>query len=449
MLKGKKIENVRGLSVQRVIRNSDAFRAGVRAGDRVVSVNGETPADELDFSFLTAEEILTLGIVRKGTLKHIELRRESGSLLGIELVQLPVQSCKNRCIFCFIDQLPDGMRKRLYIKDEDYRHSFLNGSYITLTSLSDRQLERIAERGISPLYISVHATDPDVRRRMLRNRHAGKILEQLKFLVECDIAIHSQIVVCPGYNDGEVLQKTLEDLLCMDERMESVAVVPVGLTRFRKAALEPVSARAAKQILTQIRPLSDRDWKKYRFRRLFASDEFYVKAGIDIPQSNHYEGYPQIENGVGLIRCLINEWEKLQPCLPNASSRETSGREQKSLILTSVSAAPYVRRIVEDIQRVLPELSFWVHPVKNSFFGESVTVAGLLTARDMISQIKKHKSGYDRIFIPSASLNYRGYTLDGYSVDRIKKIVGKPVIAPSSLAQMIGECGIEDIDQHG
>ncbi len=431
---------IQGLRVARVYRGSDAFCAGIRAGDRILYVNGESVADELDFSFLSAVEHLRLTVHRNGAAKNIKVCRTPGSLLGIDLVQTPVARCTNRCIFCFIDQLPPGLRKRLYIKDEDYRHSFLNGSYITLTSMKDSQLERIALRGISPLYISVHATDPDVRRRMLRNLFAGKILQQLAFLIECDITVHTQIVVCPGLNDEEVLENTITDLLSFNERMQSVAVVPVGLTRFRNKELRPVGKREALDILSVVEPLSHKDKEKVGFRRLFAADELFVKAGKGIPASAYYEDYPQIENGVGLLRSLMEEWEQLRSGVKVSSERKPGSISGSFLILTSCSAVSFIDGMVQKIGELLPRSTFSVCSVTNDFFGDSVTVAGLLTAKDMIKAARKHGADADSIFIPSCSLNYRGYTLDGYSLNRMRNILGKPVYAPASLQDLLAIC---------
>ncbi len=368
------------MRVARVERNSAGFRAGIRPGDTVLRVNGEAVLHELDFSFLSAAAAFTVELVRRGQTRRVCVERRSARALGVTLSQKPIARCPNRCIFCFVDQLPRGMRKRLYIKDEDVRHSFLNGNYVTLCGAARRDLERIARYRLSPLYISVHATDTRVRTRMLRNPRAAAILDQLRFLERNGIAFHAQIVVCPGINDGAVLRRTLSALRRFRSGLLSLAVVPVGLTRHRSNGLRPVSRGEAARVVALVEKYSDEDRRGTRVRRIFASDEFYLTAGLSVPPRSYYGDYPQIENGVGLVRRLLDRWRSLKPSLGTAC-RSGRGRAKpwRALVATSKDASPFLERIVLDINAALPSACIEVAAVENRFFGDTVTVAVLLT----------------------------------------------------------------------
>jgi putative radical SAM enzyme (TIGR03279 family) len=320
------------------------------------------------------------------------------------------------------------LRKSLYLKDEDYRHSFLHGNYITLTGITKKEMNKIIRTGLSPLYISVHATDPAVRIRMLNNRKAGDILAQLGKLENSGIAFHTQIVVCPGMNDGKVLKKTVHDLLAFKEGLLSVAVVPVGITKHRKNHLRPVSSQDARSICSMVETLSEQDKRYTGRRRLFIADEFLLKAGFDIPERSYYEEYPQIENGVGLLSLLINEWKKVRVTLrkritkvQHSTTKLSSSQRKRYLILTSASAQPFIGEIITELNRLQNKVALTVEPVMNNFFGDTVTVAGLLAAHDIIQTVKKTDTQWDSIVLPGIVLNYRGYTLDGFSPARIAK----------------------------
>lgn len=267
--------------------------------------------DELDFFYFAAASFLEIEIERGDRLGVVELERPEGSTLEVEFYEKPINRCTNRCVFCFIEQMPRGLRSSLYIKDEDFKHSFLNGNYVTLSSATQQDLERIVSIGLSPLYISVQATDLEIRREMLHNKRAPDIKEQLRFLKDNGICFHTQIVVCPGYNDAEVLDQTIRDLLSYESSLLSITLVPVGLTRFRRLPLEAVDKAKALEIFKQVTVFSDKTALEGQ-RRIFLSDEFYIRAGVAIPPVAYYENYPQIENGIGLVRQLLQNASSLK-----------------------------------------------------------------------------------------------------------------------------------------
>ena len=425
-----------GIRIRTLPRTSVFFRAGLRAGDNIVSVNGERVCDELDFRFHSAADLVQIELCRGATPRVVAVERDQGSLPEIEFFQKPIRRCANRCVFCFIDQMPPGLRRRLYIKDEDLTHSFLNGNYVTLSNAREADLEKIVSLGLSPLFISVHATDPLVRGRMLGRAHAPAIIEQLRLLRKENIRFHTQIVVCPGYNDGAVLARTLSDLLALGKSLQSIAVVPVGLTRFRKFPLTPVDGDTARAICARVGAAGDRDAARSGARRVFLADEFFLKAALPIPPRGYYEDYPQIENGVGLVRQLFDEWNSAKR---RVRSDKPVGRGKKYLLLTAVSPFPFLKTIGEELMRLRPGITVQAEPVTNDFFGASVTVAGLLTARDVIRAARRAAKGqrFNRVLLPSAMFNYAGYTLDGYGRERLSKEVGIPVTVVRSMGELL------------
>ena len=429
-----------GIAVLRVPSASLLHMAGLRKDDCIIAVNGDPVSDELDLRFLTASPEFQLQIMRNERSLILPVSRIPGSFLDIEVVQKPIRRCANKCIFCFIDQMPRGLRSRLYVKDEDLTYSFLNGNYVTLTTATD--LQRIVRLGLSPLFISVHATDPGVRRTMLGNRQAPPIMEQLRFLSQNNIGFHTQIVVCPGYTDGPVLQKTIKELLAIGRNLLSIAVVPVGLTKFRILPLRPVDRAIAAEICSMVGWQSDRDRQIQGKRRVFLADEFLLKAGLSIPPALYYEEYPQIENGVGLLRQLLDDWEaakrRFKKRKPPAKSPV---RQKKYFLATSCSALPFLKTIAVEIEQLRPGVSVTSGPIKNRFFGKSVTVAGLCMARDAIRTIKEAAKtgdgGIDRVLVPAVMFNYAGYTLDGYSATRLAKEAGIPVTVIDAVEELL------------
>ncbi|NLW31255.1 MAG: DUF512 domain-containing protein [Fibrobacter sp.] len=425
-----------GIKIRSISKKSPFFSSGLRKGDRILQINGERICDDLDFMYYSAEDFLDIIAEKNGKTSQFFVPREEGCFNELEFDESPINTCKNRCIFCFIDQMPPGLRKGLYIKDEDLRHSFLNGNYVTLSSATSDDLEKVAKIGLSPLFISVHATDTDIRNRMLRNNKAPAILEQLKFLEGSGIRFHTQIVLCPGYNDGKVLKKTICDLFNFKNSLLSVAIVPVGLTRFRKSKIQNVNQDIALKVCNEINALSDKYLIRDGVRKLFLADEFFIKADLPIPVDSYYEDYPQIQNGIGLVRQLMDQ---AAFCKIDAVKAKKNIDRDKKLVLTSKSAYPFLKRIVSDFKNSFPEFNTSVLMVENSFFGDSVTVAGLLTAADVIKTLKKspQKNNYEKIILPSVMFNYAGFTLDGYSAKRLSRKTGYEIKTVNSLEELV------------
>jgi putative radical SAM enzyme (TIGR03279 family) len=426
------------LRVLSVLSGLPAAQGGMRKGDVVVSVNGRPVKDEFDFRFHTACDSSRIVVRRRRAVVRLTVRRSGTEGLGVRFHQAAVGRCANRCLFCFIDQMPRGLRKSLYVKDEDIGHSFSNGNYVTLSTTPYDELDRIAGIGLSPLYVSVHATQNRIRRTMLGNRHAYDVMEQLRFLGKREVSFHTQIVVCPGYNDGTVLLRSVSDLLSLRAGLQSIAIVPVGLTRYRTRPLDGVTAENARSMISTVGPLGESDKKEHSRRRLFFADEMFLTAGITIPPRSYYEGYPQIENGVGLVRQLLEEWKtvrrRVRPRSPMPAGRKTVP-SRRILIVTSESAAIFLGNIAADIKGLFPGIRAETCPVTNRYFGGGVSVAGLLTGADIVRAVHRCAGRPDRIVVPRVVFNHQGYTLDGYSAGRLETALGAPLsVVDSALA---------------
>lgn len=433
----------RGVRIAQLKKSSILYSIGMRTGDTILTVNGNCIEDDLDFNFYSAAEELIINCLHNHTVRTYTVYRQPGEILDLELEQRKVKQCQNRCLFCFIDQLPKGLRKSLYVKDEDYRYSFLHGNYITLTSLTEKELKRIINLRLSPLYISVHATDTSIRKKMIKHRNAGKIMAQLQSLEKNNLSFHSQIVICPGFNDNRILDKTIADLLGFTNSLLSLAIVPVGLTKFSNPSLCSVNASMALTICEQVAKWSIKDKRIQGFRRVFVADELFIKAGLPIPANTYYEDYPQIENGVGLVRMLLDEWKRekrkvkkylLQSAYLDHSKRN---RQKKYGIITSLSAECYLRGIVNEINQLFSGFHLDILPITNHFFGETVTVAGLITGKDIIRHLKKKPFIGDVLIVPKIIFNYNNYTLDGFSIERIARHLGKKFIVIDTITQLI------------
>jgi putative radical SAM enzyme (TIGR03279 family) len=390
-------------------------------GDELVSINGTEIKDVLDYHYLIKDEELAV-LVRKpdGEEWELDIEKDFDEDLGIvfeEGLMDEYRSCRNKCIFCFIDQMPPGMRETLYFKDDDARLSFLQGNYITLTNMSDAEIDRIIFYRLSPINISVHTTNEELRCKMLHNRFAGSALEKMKKLKDAGITMNGQIVLCKGWNDGEELEKTIHDLSAFLPEMTSVSVVPVGLTKFREglAQLEPFSDEDSKIVLEQVHRWQGIYQKHYGTRFIYASDEWYLKAGIPIPSEDDYEGYPQIENGVGLIRSMQNEFD--------AAFEELEGDDRVRTIslATGVLAAPVLQQMIDKLMTKYPNIHITVHTIINNFFGNLITVAGLVTGGDIIIQLQGQQLG-EYLMLPDVMLrNGETVFLDDVTVADIEK----------------------------
>lgn len=414
------------VDIESVEEKSLAAQAGIRAGDRLVSINRRRVRDAIDLMVHGSEPDMRV-VVQRGAERishHIERGEDWQTPLGIGLKPMRVRTCGNKCLFCFVLQLPKGLRKPLYLKDEDYRYSFLYGNYITLTNLRREEKRRIVEQHLSPLYISVHATNHQVRTTLLGNETAPDILKELKYFADHKIRMHTQIVLCPGYNDGKVLAATINDLYRLYPYVQSIAIVPVGLTSHRRKALAPVMQADAAAALAMIHRFQQRFRRKHGEAIVYAADELYLKAGYDIPPLKAYDELAQLENGVGLIALFQQQARRLK--IPDIETK------RRFVTVTGVSFAPILRQFAERLRRHGIELD--VVAVKNEFFGSSVTVTGLLTGRDILRALSDSIRATDTLLIPDIVMREGDHVfLDDVSAQDIEDILGVKVkIIPST-----------------
>ena len=378
---------------------------GIEPGDRLLEINGETVEDVFDYQYMIEEEYVEVLVAKpSGEEWLLEIDKDYEEDLGITFengLMDEYRSCSNKCIFCFIDQMPKGMRETLYFKDDDSRLSFLQGNYVTLTNMSERDVERIIKYHLSPINISFQTTNPELRCRMLHNRFAGEALKKAKLFYEAGIQMNGQIVLCKGFNDGEELDRSIRDLTRYLPHLQSVSVVPVGLSKFREGLepLEPFTHEDAKYVLEQIHGWQEKIFPEYGLHFVHASDEWYILAGEEMPPEETYDGYLQLENGVGMIRLMLEEFEDALRQLEEPGALE--GRILKGTYssVTGKIAYPYIRRMADRIMERFPEISIHVYPVRNDFFGEKITVTGLLTGQDIIAQLKGHELG-EILYLP-------------------------------------------------
>ena len=419
-----------------VEKGSHAYRAGIVSGDTLVSINAHPIRDVLDFRFYVYEKKIELELQRENGEKYtVKIKKDEYDDIGLEFETFLMdkqQRCSNKCIFCFIDQNPHGMREGIYFKDDDTRLSFLFGNYVTLTNVPDEELKRLCDMHISPVNVSVQVTDPERRRMMLGNRFAGRLLEQMQILYDGGLELNAQIVLCRGVNDGEWLDKSISDLERFIPQLTSIAVVPVGLTKYRNGLypLEPFDRGSAEEVVRQLEAWGEKFLEKYGARTVFASDEFYLKAGREIPDEDFYEGYPQLENGVGMIRSMQSDVLSEIDFIKEDESDFSV--EKRVSVATGVAADEHIRFLVEKIREVWYNIECDVHVIRNDFYGENVTVSGLLTGEDMISQLKGKNLG-TTLFIPRCALRHEGdLFLDGVSLEDMEKELGVKVIPTDS-----------------
>lgn len=423
------MKNKGGVEIETIEKGSAAERYGLLAGDKFIAVNGNKIRDAIDLMFYGNEPELDLLVSRENKALHIAVdAAEIGNLsaLGIEAKPFKIKTCRNNCIFCFVSQLPKGLRRSLYVRDEDYRMSFLYGNYMTMTNLSDADKKRIVEQRLSPLYISVHSTDTAIRNKLIGNADACDILKEIKFLADNRIRMHVQIVLCPGYNDGKNLRKTLTDLYRFYPYVMSIAVVPLGLTAHRKKALKPVDRDDALSALEIIHKLEARFKKKHGEYIVYAADELYIKAGAKFPALDHYGELPQIENGVGMVPLFIHQARKAK--VPE--SAQNTGK--RFVTFTGTSFYPFLAKFIEKLKK--SGINIEAIPVKNAFFGESVTVAGLLTGRDVMKTLCEAERKEDILLIPDVVIrDGDDVFLDDVSRHDVEDVLGiKAVIVEST-----------------
>ncbi len=399
------------VKINKIIANSTADQAGLNADDKIITINGQQIDDYIDYLYQISEPIIDLEIETKnGIRKNIELQRQLGEELGIEFKEIVfdgLKQCKNNCIFCFVKQQPDNMRESLNQMDDDYRFSFLQGSFVTLTNLEQREIKRIIEKNLSPINISVHTTNPELRVEMMKNPKSAEINRLLELFQKNNIQFHTQIVLCPGYNDREELDRSLKDLMEFYPQLLSIGIVPVGLTKYREglADLRTLSKKEMETSLKQIKYWQQKAEARYGENFIYAADEFYLNTDTKIPDYNEYHDFPQLENGIGLT-ALMNEE------LKDITFPKSLKENKKVAVITSVLGAKALNNFADKMKNI-EQLEFDFKVVKNQFFGESVTVTGLLTAQDLKSVIKKISADkYDEIFIPEIVLNDQNKFLD-------------------------------------
>ena len=421
--------------VKNTAAGSIAEEMGIEPGDRLISIDGQEIEDVFDYQFYEESEELVLLIEKPdGEQWELEIEKEADEPLGIEFGQGLMdeyRSCRNKCIFCFIDQMPPGMRDTLYFKDDDSRLSFLQGNYITLTNMSSHDVERIVRYRLEPINISFQATNPELRCRMLHNRFAGDALKKVDILYRGGIEMNGQIVLCKGVNDGEELERSIRDLTRYLPLLKSVSVVPVGLTRFREGLypLEPFTKEEAREVLSVILRWQEKIYKQYGLHFIHAGDEWYLLAEEDIPEEERYDGYLQLENGVGMLRLLFNEFEE-------GMSRLGGGPGSGAIsAATGKLAYPYIRRMADRVEEQFPGRKIHVYCIRNDFFGERITVSGLVTGQDIIAQLKGKELG-SRLLLPCNMLKAdEDVFLDDITVKEVSDALQVPVDIVKSSGQ--------------
>ena len=413
--------------IKSVKKGSPAEKKGIKSGDTLLSINKNDIMDVLDYRFYQNNEKLKVSFInQKGKIKTARIKKQEYDELGLEFETYLMDkkhSCKNKCVFCFIDQLPKGMRDSLYFKDDDSRLSFLFGNYITLTNITEHEVERIIKMHISPINISVHTTNPELRVKMMKNKNAGNVLSIIDRFNEAGIKINCQMVLCPGFNDGEELERTLKDLTAL-ENAECIAAVPVGITKYREglAEVKPFDKQKAAETIDIIDRFGEECIKKYGSRRVYASDEFYLLAEREMPNADYYGEFLQLDNGVGMWSLLLKE---VNDAL--SGNDYILNKKRKITMVTGKAAYPLITEIVDKLRNKWDNLECSVLAIENNFFGELITVAGLVTATDIIDQISGLDLG-DELLIPRVMLRDEGdMFLDSITLEELSQKLSVPI----------------------
>lgn len=419
------------VTITGVEKASPAAKHGILPGDILISINGHDINDVLDYRFRLTEKKITLLIHRGPDLKEITIKKDEYSDIGLEFETYLMDkkhSCRNKCVFCFIDQLPKGMRDTLYFKDDDSRLSFLMGNYITLTNLSEEDVDRIIEMKTSPINVSVHTTNPELRVKMMKNKNAGKVLSYLRRFADAGISLNCQIVLCKGINDGKELERSMTDLAALYPSLVGVSIVPAGITNYREGLchLEPFTAEEAGEVIDTIDKFGEKCLKKFGTRLFFSSDELYIEAGRELPGEDYYEGYPQIENGVGMIRSMDGEFTDELDFLDEYDLE----KPRKVSVATGAAAYDFIKSLADRLCEQVPTLECNVYRITNDFFGHNITVAGLLTGKDLANQLNGKDLG-DRLLIPRVTLRSEGDVfLDDTTPEWLAEQLGGVEIVP-------------------
>ena len=421
------------VKISSVEPSSPAAKVGLRAGDILISINGQNINDVLDYRFYLTEKRVTLKLHRGPELFDVSIKKGEYDDIGLGFdtyLMDKKHSCRNKCIFCFIDQLPRGMRDTLYFKDDDSRLSFLLGNYITLTNLSNADVDRIIEMKTSPINISVHTTNPELRIQMMKNKRAGEVLSYMRRFADAGISLNCQIVLCKGVNDGAELRRTMRDLVSYLPSLNGVAIVPAGLTDHRDGLykLEPYTPDEAAEIIDMVDEFAAECLEKYGSRLFFCADELYLKAGRELPDDEYYEGYSQLEDGVGMIRSMQTEFDDEFEYI----SDYDLAKPRSLSIATGYAAYDFILSLVERLKAVSPSLDCKVYKIRNDFFGHNITVAGLVTGQDITAQLEGKPLG-ERLLIPSVMLRHeRDRFLDDLTTDELSKRLGVKLVTVES-----------------
>lgn len=421
--------------IKDVLPGSIAEELEISAGDKLLAINDQEIEDVFDYHFLANEEYLTVLIEKPGGEQwELEIEKEYEEDLGIEFEQGLMdeyRSCRNKCIFCFIDQMPKDMRETLYFKDDDSRLSFLQGNYVTLTNMSDHDIDRIVRYHLEPINVSFQTTNPELRCKMLHNRFAGEALKKVDRLYEGGITMNGQIVLCKGINDGEELERSIRDLMKYAPQLQSVSVVPVGLSKYRDGLypLLPFTKEDAKEVLHIIHKWQKKAYEEFGIHFIHGGDEWYILAEEELPKEERYDGYLQLENGVGMLRLLMNEFEEGYERLNGDE------RDREVSIATGFLAYPYIQRMADRIMEKYPKSKLHVYGIRNDFFGELITVSGLITGQDLIGQLKGKALG-EKLLLPCNMLRIEEQDfLDDVTLQDVKDALQVPVDIVKSSGQ--------------
>lgn len=415
------------------------------SGDEVLKINGQSIKDIVDLEFALASEEIELEVKRfDGELWVLEVEKGYDEELGVEWEHPTVDRvrlCHNKCVFCFVDQIPTNMRQTLNVRDDDYRLSFLHGNFVTLTNVNDQELQRIADLKLSPLNVSVHTTNPALRVRMLGNKRSGEILRQIEFLAKHGIEMNTQIVLCPEWNDGVELDRTIRELSAYYPAVRTLSVVPVGLTKHRRGlhSLRPNTPGEARRVVEQVTMWQQKFLPMLKAAFVHAADEFYVLADMEVPSGIYYDDFAQTENGVGVIRTFLDELQDIEPRIP----QQVNGEQRHVAVVTGVSSAKVIRQSLAKL-RSIKNLTTTVMPITNDFYGHHVTVTGLLTGSDIVAQLSGKVADMDTILIPDIMLkDDEDVFLDNYTIDRLSYELGKSVsvVPATATGLMFGALG--------
>lgn len=419
--------------IKSIIPGSIAEELGIEPGDRLLAVNGTEIEDIFDYQFLVQDSYIEVLVEKPdGEQWLLEVDKDFGEDMGLEFangLMDDYRHCHNHCVFCFIDQMPPGMRENLYFKDDDSRLSFLQGNYVTLTNMSDHDVERICRYRLSPINISFQTMNPGLRCKMLNNRFAGEALKKADTLFQAGIHMNGQIVLCKGLNDGRELQYSIEQLMKYLPVLESLSVVPVGLTRYREGLypLEPFDREDAAGVIDMIEGYQRECFEKHGLHFVHASDEWYILAGREVPEEERYDGYLQLENGVGMLRLLINEFDRAMEERRAQDGFPCGAYAGELSLATGLLAYPYIRRMAERLEEAYPRVRLHVYPIRNCFFGERVTVSGLITGQDLREQLTVEALG-TALLLPENMVRVdEGIFLDDITVKELEKALQVPI----------------------